>query len=322
MVCGDIPFETDSQIKKANLYFRDALNLSEELKNLICACLTVSSGDRITMAQLAEHSWLKTRAESEQQKDRPVLQRTISAPVNVVNTNNNNNNVNNNTTASNINNVDDQMKQQTDSSLMETASNGAVVASLEDSSFASPVADSPDLHSRQSSFPKDVTSIFGNRQFLNLSPALAAGRQLLPKVSCSDEDEDSFYSDELNDMPFSANTSRSTSTTPMSISPSPFSCRQQLVPSMADTSRDTHSPAVSLYTTKSDDQIMLSGDDPFHHDQVADQAACDILQDRRFLVSHLIQHETQQQQQQLPQHKIVLPPFHQLKPSNPITARM
>ena len=326
MVCGDIPFETDSQIKKANLYFRDALNLSEELKNLICACLTVSSGDRISMAQVAEHPWLKTRAESEQQKDRPVLQRTISAPVNVVNNNNNNNNVNNNATASNINNVDDQMKQPSDSCLMETVSNGAVVASLEDSSFASPVADSPDLHSHQSSFlsiPKDVTSMFGTRQFLNLSPALAAGRQLLSKVSCSDEEEeDSFYSDELNGMPFSAATSQSTAATPMSISPSPFSCRQQLVPSMADTSRDTHSPAVSFYTTKSEDQIMHSGDDRFHHDQVADQAACDSLQDRRFLVSHLINHEAQQQQQQLPQHRIVLPPFHQLKSSNPIAARM
>ncbi len=324
MVCGDIPFETDSQIKKANLYFRDALNLSEELKNLICACLTVSTGDRITMAQVAEHPWLKTRVESEQQKDRPVLQRTISAPVNVVN-NNNNNNVNNNATANNINNADDQMKQHTDSCLMETVINSAVVASLEDSSFASPIEDSPDLHSHQSSFlsiPKDVTSMFGTRQFLNLSPALAAGRQLLPKVSCSDEEEeDNFYSDEMNGMPFSAATSHSTTATPMSISPSPFSCRQQLVPSMADTSRDTHSPVVSFYTTKSDDQIMLSGDDRFHHDQVADQAACDSLQDRRFLVSHLIGHEAQQQQQ-LTQHKIVLPPFHQLKSSNPIAARM
>ena len=329
MVCGDIPFETDSQIKKANLYFRDALNLSEELKNLICTCLTVSSSDRISMAQVAEHPWLKTRAESEQQKDRPVLQRTISAPVNVVNnnTNNNNNNVNNNATSSNTNNVDDQMKQPTDSCLMETVSNSAVVASLEDSSFASPIADSPDLHSQSSflSIPKDVTSMFGTRQFLNLSPALAAGRQLLPTVSCSDEEEDdSFYSDELNGMPFSAATSHSstTATTPMSISPSPFSCQQQLVPSMADTSRDTHSPAVSFYTTKSEDQIMLSGDDRFHHNQVADPAACDSLQDRRFLVSHLIQHEAQQQQQQLPQHKIVLPPFHHLKSSNPIAARM
>ena len=308
MVCGDIPFETDSQIKKASLYFREALNLSEDVKDLICACLNVSSGDRISLAQLAEHPWLKTNPEqSEQSTDRPVLQRTISAPVNVVNSNNNNIIANNNSASSN---TDEQMKQlPEDSCLMETVT-ATTVASLEDCSFASPVQGSSVLHSQSSflSIPEDVSSMFNSRQFLgNLS---TAGRPLA-KVSCSDEDEDdSLYSEDLNSLPYSTANSNSAAT-PMSISPSPYSCHQQLVPSMADSSSSSHIQAFSLYASRSDDQLMLSDEEQQQHDSKP-EAACNSLQDKRLFVC-------QQQQQQ--QHRIVLPPFHQLK-SNPISAMM
>ena len=333
MVCGDIPFETDSQIKKANLYFRETLNLSDEVKDLIRLCLTVASGDRISLAQLAEHSWLKTRPECDQLKDRPVLQRTISAPVNVVNNNinSNNNNNNNNGASAAANIAEEQLKQSNDSCQMETA-DVTVVASLEDSSnFASPATISPS--GQQSHFlnlPTDVPSMFSSRVFHHLSPVLTAGRQPLPKVSCSDEDEDCFYSDDM--------ASSNSAVTPMSISPSPYSCHQ--VPSMADTTTSTTtmttaattttrrsgSSSATFYPIKSEDQTMTSEEDRLQSesDRLQSESESDSLQDRRFLVSHLLCHSQQQQQQlqQQQQQKIVLPPFHQLKSTNPIAAMM
>ena len=275
MICGDIPFETDSQIKKANLYFREALGLSDELKDLVRACLNVSSSERINLAQLADHPWLKAKADTEQQKERPVLQRTISAPVNVVNncTVTVTAAVTNSATAAsnsycsnnnNSNNEDELMKTSDSACSMETVEiTGS--ESLEDTSFASPV---------QNSF-MDVPSMFSSRQFLTLSPTVTSSRQLLQKVSCSDEDE-SFYSDN----------------SAMSVSPIPFSCRRN-----------------SFHPVRSD-QLGFSED----HSDV------EILQDRRFLASHMICRNEHHQQRQEGQ-KIVLPPFHQLK-SNAISARM
>jgi serine/threonine protein kinase len=291
MVCGDIPFETDSQIKKANLYFRDALGLSEDLKDLIRACLNVSSSDRMSLAQLAEHPWLATNSEADSQKERPVLQRTISAPVNVVGNNNNGSNIataaaTTATTAltsgessnDNSSHDDDVMKASNSTCSMETVEiSGA--ESLDDSSFASPTPDS-----FLSDLPSNVPSMFNSGQFLTLSPALTSNRQLIPKVSGSDEDDESFYSDH----------------SAMSVSPIPFSCRN------------------SFHPVKSDEHLMVVEDDRLSHHQPQQQqdSSVEILQDRRFLISHSLFRP-----QLSPQPQLVLPPFHQLK-SKPIAARM
>lgn len=58
MVCGDIPFETDAQIKHAHISFRPDLKLSPEVKDCIKRCLTVSQNDRITLKELQHHPWL------------------------------------------------------------------------------------------------------------------------------------------------------------------------------------------------------------------------------------------------------------------------
>jgi len=271
MVCGDIPFETDSQIKKASLYFRESLGLSEEVKSLIRSCLNVSSSERMSLAEVADHPWLKPKQETEQQKERPVLQRTISAPVNVVNNpaattatamitaagisgnNNNNTTVNNNS--------DEAMKTSASACSMETVEINDS-ESLEDSGFAS---------SPQDSFLSDLPSMFGSRQMMTLSPAMASNRQMLGKVSGSDLDDESFYSD---------------ASSAMSVSPvPPFSCRNQY--------KSNH-------------------DDPMTSDEN------DRLQDKRFLGSHPLCRNLQQPQQQ----HLVLPPFHQLKSKQAITARM
>ena len=92
MVYGDIPFETDAQIKLAHLNFRPELRLSEDVIDCIKRCLTVSPTERITLAQLQQHPWVKEKdtkhlnmpnGSSESNHPQPV-HRSISAPVDVI----------------------------------------------------------------------------------------------------------------------------------------------------------------------------------------------------------------------------------------------
>ena len=88
MVCGDIPFETDAQIKLAHLNFRPELRLSSEVMDCIKRCLTVSQNERITLAQLQQHPWLKDnespKVHSESKLHPPPVHRSISAPMDVI----------------------------------------------------------------------------------------------------------------------------------------------------------------------------------------------------------------------------------------------
>merc|ERR1711909_128307 len=61
MVCGDVPFECDHHITRANLTWFPTLSLSEDVKSLIKACLTVEEEERITLTQVAAHPWLSGR---------------------------------------------------------------------------------------------------------------------------------------------------------------------------------------------------------------------------------------------------------------------
>lgn len=62
MVCGDIPFEQDEQIVRANLNFPSKLNLSAEVRELICKCLSLKPAERPTLEGLLDNAWLKTPA--------------------------------------------------------------------------------------------------------------------------------------------------------------------------------------------------------------------------------------------------------------------
>jgi serine/threonine protein kinase len=90
MVCGDIPFETDAQIKLAHLNFRPELRLSNDVIDIIKRCLTVSQNERITLTQLQQHPWLKdiesetSKVHSESKLHPPPVHRSISAPVDVI----------------------------------------------------------------------------------------------------------------------------------------------------------------------------------------------------------------------------------------------
>ncbi|CAD5118410.1 DgyrCDS7119 [Dimorphilus gyrociliatus] len=55
MVCGDIPFEKDEQIIRADIEFRG--KLSKECKNLIENCLSVKWIDRPSLKDILNHPW-------------------------------------------------------------------------------------------------------------------------------------------------------------------------------------------------------------------------------------------------------------------------
>ena len=68
MVNGDIPFETDSQIKRANVHFRTELRLSTECQDLVRRCLEVDVGSRITLEEMRAHPWLAEVKATEMEK--------------------------------------------------------------------------------------------------------------------------------------------------------------------------------------------------------------------------------------------------------------
>merc|ERR1712110_21606 len=58
MVCGDVPFECDAQISRAQLTWFPQLKLSEEVKSLITGCLMVNTQERLTISEVTSHPWL------------------------------------------------------------------------------------------------------------------------------------------------------------------------------------------------------------------------------------------------------------------------
>ena len=59
MLCGDIPFETDTEILEGRLVWWEELGLSSLAKDLITRCLARDQADRLSLAQVLAHPWLK-----------------------------------------------------------------------------------------------------------------------------------------------------------------------------------------------------------------------------------------------------------------------
>ena len=67
MLCGDIPFETDEEIRRGSLIWFDHLDLSETVKSLVVGCLEMDQGERMTLQQVKENPWLDMRETGRQE---------------------------------------------------------------------------------------------------------------------------------------------------------------------------------------------------------------------------------------------------------------
>ncbi|XP_046405656.1 serine/threonine-protein kinase pim-1-like [Ischnura elegans] len=65
MVCGDVPFEDDNEIIRAELYFRT--RLTADCRDLIRRCLSIRPGDRPTLEEILTHSWFLCPLPGEEQ---------------------------------------------------------------------------------------------------------------------------------------------------------------------------------------------------------------------------------------------------------------
>ena len=64
MICGDIPFETDTQIKKAELYWKRGITVSQAATDLVGSCLAVDEAERIRLGDLLAHPWFASGTRS------------------------------------------------------------------------------------------------------------------------------------------------------------------------------------------------------------------------------------------------------------------
>jgi len=64
MVCGDIPFETDSQILLGLPDWGDNTRLSGECQDLLASCLHTDPTQRTSLHQISHHPWLRGSASS------------------------------------------------------------------------------------------------------------------------------------------------------------------------------------------------------------------------------------------------------------------
>ena len=58
MVCGNVPFEGDAEVRRARPAWFSGLELSSEVKSLITGCLTVAPRERLTLEGILTHPWL------------------------------------------------------------------------------------------------------------------------------------------------------------------------------------------------------------------------------------------------------------------------
>lgn len=76
MVCGDIPFEQDEQIVKAEIDFKNCKHkVSHEVQDLIKKCLSIRPSDRPTVEEILEHPWMSDSVfmQSTSQKDIKII---------------------------------------------------------------------------------------------------------------------------------------------------------------------------------------------------------------------------------------------------------
>ena len=58
LLCGDIPFKTDTQIIMGLSDWLDSTSLSSSLKNLIQRCLKTDPRERFSLEEVSFHPWM------------------------------------------------------------------------------------------------------------------------------------------------------------------------------------------------------------------------------------------------------------------------
>ncbi len=61
MLCGDVPFESDDQIRDGELHWKADVKLSPKAKDLIRLCLNPNPDKRIKLADMMSHPWCASR---------------------------------------------------------------------------------------------------------------------------------------------------------------------------------------------------------------------------------------------------------------------
>jgi len=58
MLCGDVPYETDQEIRDGGLSWREDVKVSPLVKDLVHRCLKPEPEDRISIAGILKHAWV------------------------------------------------------------------------------------------------------------------------------------------------------------------------------------------------------------------------------------------------------------------------
>jgi serine/threonine protein kinase len=75
MVCGDIPFERDEQIMKAEIHLRKPV--SAEVEDLIRQCLNVDPASRPSLVDVLAHPWFQQQGDKLAAEVRPAVSAVV-----------------------------------------------------------------------------------------------------------------------------------------------------------------------------------------------------------------------------------------------------
>ena len=83
MLCGDVPYETDEQIRTGDIVWKDDVKISPLAKDLIESCLRPDPEERITLSSMKNHTWMKMRPVSKSSISLVKDSSKLSKPVDV-----------------------------------------------------------------------------------------------------------------------------------------------------------------------------------------------------------------------------------------------